>query len=105
MKTMLAKGKCHMSFRRTPDWAKEMQCDIRRIMSLVSVDDAELAQLATDLSTAVAAVGSALTDLEAKLAAAIAAGTPLPAGSLDGVKAALTSLQGLEVPAPTPPAA
>jgi hypothetical protein len=72
-------------------------------MALVTVDDAELAQLGTDLSTAVTSVGTEITDLEAKLAAAAAAGTPLPAGSLAGVKAALTSLQALEVPAPTPP--
>jgi hypothetical protein len=89
-----------MSFRRTPAWAKQMQSDIRRIMALVTVDDAELAQLGTDLAAAVAAVGTEITNLEAAVAAA---GTPLPAGSLTGVKAALTSLQALEVPAPTPP--
>lgn len=100
---------CTPNRRKPPSWAvallekmEQLQEGMESLMSLVTVDDAELAQLGTDLSTAVASVGTELTDLEAKLAAAIAAGTPVPAGSLDGVKAALTSLQALEVPAPTP---
>jgi hypothetical protein len=47
-------------------------------------------------------VGTEITNLEAELTAA---GTPLPAGSLDALKAGVASLQALEVPAATPPAA
>jgi hypothetical protein len=92
-------------------WAKELLCKIQQLeehleegleqlMALVSVEQTDLDTLSTDLAAAVAAVGTEITNLEAAVAAA---GTPLPAGSLTGVKAALTSLQALEVPAPTPP--
>jgi hypothetical protein len=75
---------------------------MKAIMALVSVEQTDLDTLASDLSAAVAAVGAEVTNLEAELAAA---GTPLPAGSLDGIKSGLASLQALEVPAPaTPPA-
>lgn len=97
--------------RRRPWWAtallenqEQLLEGLNKLMALVSVEQTDLDTLATDLSTAVTTVGAELTDLETKLAAAIAAGTPLPAGSLDGVKAGLASLQALEVPAPTPPA-
>lgn len=95
--------------RRTPEWAERLLKNQERlnkgmaeIMGAVKVEQDDLDALATQLSDAVGLVGSELADLEAQLAAAIAAGAPLPDGSLDGLKAALTTLQGLEVPAPAP---
>lgn len=103
---LLQGGSDEVNCWRTPEWAtvlinnqERLQKGMDKIMALVSVEQTELDTLATDLSAAVASVGSELADLEAQLAAA---GNPLPAGSLDGVKSALTALQGLEVPVPPP---
>jgi hypothetical protein len=92
-------------------WAKELLCKMQQLenqleegleqlMALVSIEQTDLDALSTDLAAAVAAVGTEIANLEAAVAAA---GTPLPAGSLDALKAGVASLQKLEVPAPTPP--
>lgn len=94
---------------RPPAWAQALDQkldnideQLEGIMAAVQVEQTDLDTLSTDLDAAVASVGQELTDLETKLAAA---GTPLPAGSLDGLKAGLDKLKVLEVPAPvTPPA-
>lgn len=95
--------------RRAPWWAaalienqEQLLEGMKELMALVSVEQTDLDTLSTDLSAAVAAVGTEITNLEAELTAA---GTPLPAGSLDALKAGVASLQALEVPAATPPAA
>ena len=70
-------------------------------MGLVQLEQTDIDSLATDLDAAVTSLGQEIADLEAQ----VAAGQPLPAGSLDGLKAGLAKLQALEVPAPltTPP--
>lgn len=94
--------------RPTPWWAQELLCAVQQLhrqigtlVSLVQVEQTDLDALSTDLNAAVASVSTEITNLEAAVAAA---GTPLPAGSLDALKAGVASLQALEVPAPTPPA-
>jgi hypothetical protein len=89
-----------------PVWAKRLLLNqlqilegIEKIMALVQVDQAALDSLSSDLTAAITAVGTEITNLEAQ----VTAGT-LPAASLDGLNSALTALQALEVPAPTPPA-
>ncbi|GAS92701.1 hypothetical protein [Mycolicibacterium brisbanense] len=69
------------------------------IMALVQVEQTDLDTLATNLQTAIAAVGTEVKNLEAQVAAG-----NLPAGSLDGLNSALTALQALEPPAPAPTA-
>ena len=65
------------------------------IMTAVQVQQEDLDQLASDLNAAASSLQSEIQALEAS-------STPLPAGSLDGLKSALSSLQALEVP-PTAP--
>lgn len=93
---------------RPPAWAQALDQkldnideQLEGIMAAVQVEQTDLDTLSTDLDAAVASVGQELTDLETKLAAA---GTPLPAGSLDGLKAGLDKLKALEVPTPAPAA-
>jgi hypothetical protein len=81
---------------------EHLQESVNAVMAAVQVEQNDLDALSTDLNAAVASVSTELTNLEAALAAA---GTPLPAGSLDGLKAGVASLQALEVPSPTPPPA
>jgi hypothetical protein len=71
---------------------------MKTLMALVSVEQTDIDTLSTDLDAAVTSISSEITALEA----AVAAGKPLPVGSLDGVKAGLAKLQALEVPAPAP---
>jgi hypothetical protein len=92
--------------RRPPPWAlplmaqvAQIQKEIQKIMALVQVEQADLDTLSTDLAAAVSSVSTEITNLEAAVAAA---GTPLPAGSLDALKAGVASLQALEVPVPPP---
>ena len=94
---------------RQPAWVNQLLTQsqqimegITKLMALVQVEQTDIDTLATNLDAAVTAVATEIKDLEAK----VAAGQPLPAGSLDGHNAALASLQALEVPAPapTPPA-
>ena len=68
---------------------------LKNIMALVSVEQDEL----DSLGVALAEVATSLSD---KIDALIAADVPLPAGSLDGLKADLASLQSLVAPAAVP---
>lgn len=68
-------------------------------MALVQVEQTDLDTLATNLEAAITAVATEVTNLEAQ----VAAGQPLPAGTLDGLNTALANLQALEVPAPPAP--
>ena len=67
-----------------------------QIMALVSVDQTDLDNLAASLETI-------KTNLAAELAA-LQANAAIPAGSLDGLNAAVADLHTLEPPAAAPPA-
>jgi hypothetical protein len=69
------------------------------LMAAVQVDQDELDALAASLQTIATNLADEITALQQQLATA---GTPLPAGSLDGVNAQVAALQALEPPAPTP---
>ena len=93
----------------TPDWGQHIITILqqhtqllRSIMAAVQVEQTDIDTLTAGLEAVKTALAAELADLEAKLAAAIAAQQPLPAGSLDGLKAALGDLTALEAPAPTP---
>jgi hypothetical protein len=62
-----------------------------RLMTLVAVDDADLASLATELTADDTALGAAIADLEAK----VAAGTPLAPGDLGPLKSAVAATAAL----------
>jgi hypothetical protein len=62
------------------------------IMAAVQVDQAALDTLATNLEAAKTALASEIASLQVQL----------PAADLTGLNKALTDLQGLEPPAPTP---
>jgi DNA anti-recombination protein RmuC len=65
------------------------------IMTAVTVQQEDLDQLATDLE-------AVKTNLANEIAALEQSAQPPPAGSLDGVKAALSDLQALQTPPPAP---
>ena len=90
----------------TPDWGQHIINILhqhtellRSIMSQVQVDQAALDSLAASLEAVKTALATEIANLEAAVAAA---GQPLPAGSLDGINAALADLTALEAPAPAP---
>jgi len=94
---------------RTPPWAIQLLQQqqsiidgVNKIMAAVQVDQTALDSLASSLQAVATVFASEIQDLETKLAAALAANQPLPAGSLDGLNSALTALQALETPTPTP---
>ena len=68
-------------------------------MAAVSVEQTDLDNLAAALEAVKTALSAEITKLEAAVAAA---GQPLPAGSLDGIKAALADLTALEPVTPAP---
>lgn len=70
------------------------------IMTAVQVEQEDIDAVAADLLSVGVALAAEIADLEAK----VEAGTPLAVGDLSGLKAAQTSLDGLVVPAATPPA-
>ncbi len=91
-----------MTYRhRPPPWAMalmaqvtEIQKGITKIMALVQIDQTELDTLATNLEAVKTALSSEIASLKQQL----------PQADLSGLDQALTDLQGLEPPAPTPSA-
>lgn len=94
-----------MTFRRkppqTPAWAMQLagqvtqiQKGINRIMALVEIDQTDLDTLATSLESVKTTLAAEIASLQQQL----------PAADLSGLNQALTDLQGLEPPAPAPPA-
>ena len=90
----------------TPEWGQHIINILhqhtellRSIMAAVQIEQTDLDSLAAALEAVKTALAAELADLEAKIAAG---GVPLPAGSLDGLKAAVADLTALEPPAPAP---
>jgi uncharacterized protein HemX len=82
-----------------PPWAKQlmggqvaMMKGIQQIMAAVQVDQTALDTLASNLEAVKTALSSEIASLQASL----------PEADLSGLNQALTDLQGLEPPAPTP---
>jgi hypothetical protein len=85
--------------RNPPPWAKqlmggqvEMMKGIQQIMAAVQVDQTDLDNLATNLEAVKTALSSEIASLQQSL----------PEADLSGLNQALTDLQGLEPPTPTP---
>ena len=71
-----------------------IQQQLGTIVALVSVDQTALDTLVTNLESVKTALSTEIASLQQQL----------PAADLSGLNQALTDLQGLEAPAPTPPA-
>lgn len=85
--------------KRPPPWAVQLtalaiqtQKEIRQLMALVQIDQ-------TALDTLAASLEAVKTSLEAEIASLQ---TQLPEADLSGLNQALTDLQGLETPPPSP---
>jgi hypothetical protein len=82
-----------------------------QIMTDVVVQQEDLDALTQQINDSVTALQTQIASLEAAAANPAQPAVQLPPGSLDGLKAAVTDLQGLQapattpVPAPAPPAA
>jgi len=80
--------------RKPPAWAVQIQRDVKVIMALVSVDQASLDALASQLEAVKTALAAEISSLQ----------TALPAADLGGLTQALADLAALEPPAPAPAA-
>jgi cell division FtsZ-interacting protein ZapD len=70
----------------------QIQKGINQIMAIVQIDQTQLDSLATALEAVKTSLAAEIASLQ----------TSLPAADLSGLNQALTDLQGLEPPAPTP---
>lgn len=71
---------------------------LRRIMSLVQVEQTDLDGLSTELGAVADSLATEITNLESKV------GQPLSAADLSGLNAAKDRLAALETPVVAPPA-
>jgi len=79
---------------KPPAWAVQLQHDVRVIMALVSVDQASIDALASQLEDVKTSLAAEISSLQ----------TALPAADLGGLTKALADLAALEPPAPAPAA-